>query len=577
MAKVKFGNVVKEYKGKIDQKNNPYEFYVAGDHMDTDDLTIRRRGRFATDDVGPAFIREFKKGQVLYGSRRTYLRKIAVADFDGVTANTTFVLETKDESILRQRLLPFIMYTESFTEWSIKKSKGSTNPYVLFKDLADYEFELPDIGKQDELVELLWSMIDTRDAYNNLIVSIDELVKSQFIERFGDPITNPKGWPVMQLQDIVSDDCSISYGIVKPGDDVPDGVPVFRPVDIVGKKPEITELKRTSKAISDQYKRTLLTGRELLLTVRANIGDTCIIGDEFKGCNVGRGIVPIRVKEDLMSLEFLKCQMDFDTMHDYIQSLSKGITLIQLNMEDLRKIAFIVPPVDLQKEYLSIVRQSDKSKFTVGRRFKSQFIERFEGQGYAVVKAKTFMTNMRNGVSPSKKGLHAEKVLTLSAVTQGAFDPEAWKDGIFDECPPADKRIHTSEFYMCRGNGNKMLVGTAVFSPEDHDDLVFPDTVIAAHIDSNIILLPYLFVAWKMPSVRKQIEENARTTNGTYKINQTVLSNIELIVPPLEKQNEFVSFVEQSDKSKLSVQNKLSAFRRLTYRILQFEGGLRNV
>ena len=73
--------------------------------------------------------------------------------------------------------------------------------------------------------------------------------------------------------------------------------------------------------------------------------------------------MPIRVKEDLMSLEFLKCQMDFDTMHDYIQSLSKGITLIQLNMEDLRKIAFIVPPVDLQKEFLSIVCQSDKSKY----------------------------------------------------------------------------------------------------------------------------------------------------------------------------------------------------------------------
>lgn len=166
------------------------------------------------------------------------------------------------------------------------------------------------------------------------------------------------------------------------------------------------------------------------------------------------------------------------------------------------------------------------------------------------------MTNMRNGVSPSKKGLHAEKVLTLSAVTQGAFDPESWKNGIFDECPPADKRIHTSEFYMCRGNGNKTLVGTAVFSLEDRDDLVFPDTVIAAHIDSSIVLLPYLFVAWKMPSVRKQIEENARTTNGTYKINQTILANIELIVPPLEKQNEFVAFVEQSDKSKFAGVNR---------------------
>lgn len=254
-----------------------------------------------------------------------------------------------------------------------------------------------------------------------------------------------------------------------------------------------------------------------------------------------------------------------------------GNTRQRISSGQLAKLPIMIPPMELQEEYAAFIEQSDKSKFTVGRRFKSQFIERFEGQGYAVVKAKTFMTNMRNGVSPSKKGLHAEKVLTLSAVTQGAFDPEAWKDGIFDECPPADKRIHTSEFYMCRGNGNKMLVGTAVFSPENHDDLVFPDTVIAAHIDSNIILLPYLFVAWKMPSVRKQIEENARTTNGTYKINQTVLSNIELIVPPLEKQNEFVSFVEQSDKSKLSVQNKLSAFRRLTYRILQFEGGLKNV
>lgn len=188
---------------------------------------------------------------------------------------------------------------------------------------------------------------------------------------------------------------------------------------------------------------------------------------------------------------------------------------------------------------------------------KSQFIERFEGHGYEIVKAKSFMSNMRNGVSPSKKGNHAEKVLTLSAVTQGTFDPDAWKDGVFDECPPSDKRIQTSEFYMCRGNGNKTLVGTAVYSLEDRNDLVFPDTVIAAHIDSSIVLMPYLFVAWKMPKVREQIESSARTTNGTYKINQTVLSNIELVVPPIDKQIEFVAFVEQSDKSKFAAQQTL--------------------
>lgn len=122
--------------------------------------------------------------------------------------------------------------------------------------------------------------------------------KSQFIEMFGDPIENPKSWKKLQLQDFVSADCSISYGIVKPGDDVPGGVPVFRPVDIVGRQPVISEMKRTAPEISNQYKRTLLTGRELLITVRANIADTYIIDNTFKDCNVGRGIVPMFKAED---------------------------------------------------------------------------------------------------------------------------------------------------------------------------------------------------------------------------------------------------------------------------------------
>lgn len=90
MSRVKFGDVVKDVKINIDRLNNPYEYYVAGDHMDSEDLTIHRKGCFTTDDVGPAFIRVFKPGQILYGSRRTYLKKIAVADFEGVCANTTF-------------------------------------------------------------------------------------------------------------------------------------------------------------------------------------------------------------------------------------------------------------------------------------------------------------------------------------------------------------------------------------------------------------------------------------------------------------------------------------------------------
>ena len=140
--KVKFGDVVRDVKNNVDRSNNPYEFYVAGDHMDSEDFHINRRGAFATDDVGPAFVRIFNPGQVLYGSRRTYLKKVCVADFAGVCANTTFVFETKNDDVFSQRLLPFIMLSDAFTDWSIKHSKGSTNPYVLFSDLASFEFTL---------------------------------------------------------------------------------------------------------------------------------------------------------------------------------------------------------------------------------------------------------------------------------------------------------------------------------------------------------------------------------------------------------------------------------------------------
>ncbi len=104
--------------------------------MDTDDLRIRRWGDIGGDYLGPAFHMRFKPGQVLYGSRRTYLRKVAVADFEGICANTTFVFESKDPTVLLPELLPFIMQTEAFHDHSIKQSKGSVNPYVNFSDLA---------------------------------------------------------------------------------------------------------------------------------------------------------------------------------------------------------------------------------------------------------------------------------------------------------------------------------------------------------------------------------------------------------------------------------------------------------
>ena len=201
MNKVRFGDVVSEVKLNVDRSCNPYAHYVAGDHMDSEDLTIHRYGNFATDDVGPAFTRIFKPGQILYGSRRTYLKKVAVASFEGICANTTFVLESKDESVFDNRLLPFVILSDKFTQWSISHSKGSTNPYVLFSDLASFEFTLPPIEEQRVLADKLWAAYKLKESYKNLLVATDEMVKSQFIEMFGNPLSSVQRYPLKKLGD----------------------------------------------------------------------------------------------------------------------------------------------------------------------------------------------------------------------------------------------------------------------------------------------------------------------------------------------------------------------------------------
>ncbi len=157
-TRVRFGDVAQASKEKVDPTLGEIERYVAGEHMDSDDLKIHRWGEVGEGYLGPAFHRRFRQGQVLYGSRRTYLRKVAVAEFEGVCANTTFVVESKDNDVLLQEFLPFVMSSESFHRFAIQESKGSVNPYVNWSDIARYEFSLPPLDEQKRLADLLWSL-----------------------------------------------------------------------------------------------------------------------------------------------------------------------------------------------------------------------------------------------------------------------------------------------------------------------------------------------------------------------------------------------------------------------------------
>lgn len=188
---VKFGEVVRQCKAKADPDSSGLERYIAGDHMDTDDLRLRRWGEIGSGYLGPAFNIRFKPGQVLYGSRRTYLRKVAVADFEGICANTTFVLEPKDHSELLPEFLPLLMQTETFNAFSVKNSKGSVNPYINFSDLERFEFALPPLDEQRRSVKLLFALDDQIEALRRANADSTKLRKSMALDALSS-VDSPK-------------------------------------------------------------------------------------------------------------------------------------------------------------------------------------------------------------------------------------------------------------------------------------------------------------------------------------------------------------------------------------------------
>ena len=367
-VRVRFGDVVREVKEKIDRDNNPYEYYVAGDHMDSEDLKIRRRGRFDTDDVGPAFIRVFKPGQVLYGSRRTYLKKVCYADFAGITANTTFVLETKDENVLLQRLLPFLMLGDRFSEWSIKHSKGSTNPYILFGDLANYEFDLPSIARQRELANLLWAANDLKESYKKAIIATDEMLKAKFREMFGvcggqkaegDP--NVAIWPLVTIGDISE---SVRYGTSKPGDAEGDYKYLRMNNLTYDGYFDFSDVKRISLD-TDEIDKCLVQRGDILFN-RTNtkeiVGKTSYF-DFDEPMVIAGYIIRLRVDKRKVCPQYLWKLLNTNELKGKLRKMAKGaIHQANINAQELRSIEFPLPPLSLQREFVAIAERADAAK-----------------------------------------------------------------------------------------------------------------------------------------------------------------------------------------------------------------------
>lgn len=181
--RVKFGDVVRLSKARCaDPLAEGVERYVGLEHLEPGDLRIRRWGNVAD---GVTFTSVFRPGQVLFGKRRAYQRKVAVADFSGVCSGDIYVMETKDTKVLLSELLPFICQTDAFFQHAVGTSAGSLSPRTNWTSLADFEFLLPSIEEQVRLIELLLTSLNAVHAAEMITVRIAGLRKSLIADHLG--------------------------------------------------------------------------------------------------------------------------------------------------------------------------------------------------------------------------------------------------------------------------------------------------------------------------------------------------------------------------------------------------------
>ncbi|MFC1791792.1 restriction endonuclease subunit S, partial [Gemmatimonadota bacterium] len=180
---VAFGDVVQLSK---ERSKNPgtdgFERYLGLEHLDPGGLKVRSWGDVAD---GTTFTSVFRPGQVLFGKRRAYQRKVAVADFSGVCSGDIYVLEPKGNHLLPE-LLPFICQSEPFYDYVISMSQGGLSPRVCWKALAKFEFALPPLEKQRRIAEVLqaWAVLGNRLRE---ALAAAEVCKNAVLDRLFDP------------------------------------------------------------------------------------------------------------------------------------------------------------------------------------------------------------------------------------------------------------------------------------------------------------------------------------------------------------------------------------------------------
>ena len=352
MAQVTLGDVAIESRETF--KGNKSGIPIVGlEHLIPEDVVLSLWDM----DKENTFSKMFRKGDMLFGRRRAYLKKAAQAPFDGICSGDITVIRAKEDRLIPD-LLPFIIQNDALFDFAVGKSAGSLSPRVKWENLKNYKFELPPLQEQKKLAEALWSINDTLQAYKRLLKETDELVKSQFIEMFG----NEK--EVSRLDQLCAHFGDGDW--IESKDQSEEGIRLIQTGNVGNG--EYKDKGEKARFISEEtFSRLGCTevfpGDILISRLPDPIGRACIIPEMSKSITAVDCTI-VRLQPVLTPTFFITFTKT-SAYTSQIDSFTTGSTRKRISRANLGSILVPVPPVLKQNEFVAFAEQGDKSKLAL--------------------------------------------------------------------------------------------------------------------------------------------------------------------------------------------------------------------
>jgi len=345
--KITFGEAVRcVNESETNPQEKGLERVVGLEHIDPEDLRIKR---WASIEESTSFTRVFRAGQVLFGKRRAYQRKVALADFDGICSGDILVFEARPDVLLPE-LLPFLVQSEGFFQHALDTSAGSLSPRTKWSDLAKYELLLPPIDEQLPIAELMWAVENTIRAHYKVLAHLEDVRESLLREV---SLMNH-----VQHKDLGELLIKAQYGTSVAPKNSGDYI-IFRMNNIVRGYMDESDLKYVTLS-KEEYEAFRLEKGDMLFN-RTNSAE--LVGKvgiyQLDGNHVFASyLVRLRANREIILPDFLNYYMNSAPAQNAISNFAtKGVSQSNINVPNLKRLKIPVPSLTDQARIVSRIKQ----------------------------------------------------------------------------------------------------------------------------------------------------------------------------------------------------------------------------